>query len=252
MVRNSCRTNEFVLDGFPDVAKIVNQLKPSSSGQYTGQVAYTVCSAFPDGSLVIPDVAMQQWRKSTFEEKAQDLQVQHDRKYNVQRHKMETQDGPNSAKKARESQASEQVGNVEVLDETEIKSVDDFVKKITDGERLTVEGGEFLSSGETGRLWVASGASALTSSSRSMCFSFGSGTWEESSEAKQLMDDPQQPWLAFVVEANTPIMFEIDPKSTTVDSNLKEFAQKHTSTIFEMGKMLIDLEGLGEANLRLV
>ena len=70
------------MDGFPDINKIVTQLKVSPSGQFQGHASYSVCTAFPDGSLVIPEVSLQQWRKTPFEEQAFEFQRQHDISFN--------------------------------------------------------------------------------------------------------------------------------------------------------------------------
>lgn len=156
---------EYTLEGFPDISKVVQQLKQTASGHFEGHATYTICVSFPDGSLVIPEVAVHLWKKNPFEDKALAIKSKHDEVFNKLKHKAENVSGQQPAKKNKETK---DVAELNSLEEADIKTLDDFTKQITDGERLSIsDGAEFLSSGDEGKLWVSSSARLLGYPSRS-------------------------------------------------------------------------------------
>jgi hypothetical protein len=94
---------------------------------------------------------------------------------------------------------------------------------------------------------VAIKVKPLTVTSNTLCFSFGSGSWEEGSEAKTLIEDLSGAWLSFSVDVHTPVTFEIDVKASNIEEQIKEYATKKKDEVLEMGDLLIDLESFGEA-----
>lgn len=89
----------------------------------------------------------------------------------------------------------------------------------------------------------------LNVSSNELCFSFGSGSWEEGSEATTLIQDISGAWLSFSVDVHTPVTFEIDLKASNIEEQIKEYAAKKKDEVLELGDLLMDLESFGEAPL---
>ena len=246
MVRTSCKAKEFDLHGFPDVSTIVMAIKQNQSdGRFQSHAAYEVCCPFPDGCLVIPDSHIEEWSKTDWADAMAALLKKHNESHNTKKHTVASQAGQASKKKAK---ASSQGKALDTIEDDEVKTLEDFDTKISEGEKLEFPGGSFLTSGETseGRLWVYA-EKDLNIVKHTTCFSFGSGTWEEGDDAQKLTEDADAPWLLFALpDSKALVQLETDPKSSIPDT-VKEYGKEHAGTTMTLEELLLDFERLGEA-----
>ena len=183
-----------------------------SMARYLGNVAYQVCSALPDGTLIVPDSFIDRWSRTEFGDRIHELVKNHNEKYNKSNKKLETAAASDLKEK--------KFKDFEGMTDNDIHTVEDWVKKFPEGERLTIPGGELLvntNDPDTGKLWVAAKDKDITTNTTTEVFSFGSGSFLGGPEADTLAQDPNDAWLAFHVDTNTPVMFETDPKASDIN-----------------------------------
>jgi hypothetical protein len=139
----------------------------------------------------------------------------------------------------------------QVVEDDEIKSVEEFRKKYPQGEVLD-EGTFTLCSSATeisdGTLYIAAPKDKdLALSSSKEIFSFGAGEWEEGGNAEELYTDTDGPWLAMVLSPDTPVLLD----KTNLPEELLLLDCVSQQVVRSLDHLLGELETSGETKLRI-
>lgn len=241
-VREACRNSSYTLQGFPNVADLIAQINNNNKNNFSIHAKYEICLPFPDGTLVIPTAIAKEWgQHEQFKDKLEALIQLHNDTYNPDNKSDSDNIDPTKVEDS----------EMEMIIGTDVKTAEQFAVKHPDGDRLSIFGGELMTSGPDGDMWLAAGDKESMATVNEICFSFGTGTFEEGSDATNLMSDATQPWLSFKLNGPShPIMFEVEKASTT-PKFVSDFAQKMKDKVMSLGALLNEFEQNGEVRATL-
>jgi hypothetical protein len=190
--------------------------------------------------LVIPTGVIKEWgQHEQFKDKLDTIVSNHNRVYN-----------PGNLSDVAELDPSKlETSAMELTTHVDIQTAEQFVVKHPDGDSLSIFGGELMSSGPDGNIWLAAGETESMAGSTEMCFSFGTGGFEEGNDATNLMADAEASWLSFKLNGPShPVMFEVEKASTT-PKFVNDFAQKMKDKVMPLGEVLHEFEQNGEVGV---